>query len=176
MRIPLVFGLFFLSLSLMAGADAQEPVKPRLTPTIITATRQVTLFTGLEKQMLLAVQKKDKAALGSLLTEDCEIDMPDADPLAGEDWLDSVMASDFTLKSFVVRQVSVVDLGDVAVVKFDRLQQAAYKANNESGEFFVIDLWKKSGGDSWKLANRYVSKVGSASENFKIQPRPSGKH
>ena len=31
-----------------------------------------------------------------------------------------------------------------------------------SGEFFVVDLWKKD-GDAWKLANRYVSKVSSES-------------
>ncbi len=174
MRIPCLASLFLVLLLLAVAANGQEPVKPKLTPTIITATRQVALFSGLEKQMLGAVQKKDKAALQQLLADDFEISLPDADPLPGDDWMDSVMAKDFTLKSFVVRQLSVADLGDAAVVRFDRLQQADYKGKNESGEFFVVDLWKKSGG-SWKLANRYVSRVGDLPENMKLQPKPTGK-
>jgi ketosteroid isomerase-like protein len=153
---------------------AQEPLKPKLTPRIITATRQVTLFTGLEKQMLAALQKKDKAALAALLAEECTIELPDADPLAGEDWIDSVMAKDFSLKSFVIRQMSVADLGDSAVVKFERSQQATLKGKDDSGEFFVVDLWKKN-GDSWKLANRYVARVRSAPPSSKRTPKPSGK-
>lgn len=164
--------LLFLLLPLAVLATGQEPVKPKLTPTIITATKQVALFTGLEKQMLYAVQKKDKAALEAMLGDDFEIDMPDADPLAGEDWVDSVVGKDFALKSFTVRQFSVADLGDAAVVKYDRIQQATFKDKSDSGEFFAVDLWKKS-GDSWKLANRYVAKIGQTAP--KVQPRPTGK-
>ena len=164
-----LFSIFMLS-----AAIPQEPVSPKLTPTIITSTRQVTLFTGMEKQMLQAVQKKDRVALEGMLSDDFEIAMPDADPLASEDWVDSVMAQDFVLKSYVIRQMSVADLGEAAVVKFERFQQGTYKARNESGEFFVVDLWKKS-GDSWKLANRYVARVGATSSSAKTQSRPSGK-
>lgn len=173
MRIRFLALLFFTLLAHTVIA-AQEPVKPKLTPTVITATKQVTLFTGLERQLLQAVQKKDKSALEAMLGDDFEIDMPDADPLAGDDWVDSVVSKDFNLKSFIIRQVSVADLGDSAVVKYDRIQQATYKAKNDSGEFFVVDLWKKS-GDSWKLANRYVAKVGAAPLSPKAQPKPTGK-
>lgn len=173
MRIRFLAFLFFMLLAHMVIA-AQEPVKPKLTPTITTATKQVTLFTGLEKQILQVVQKRDKSALEAMLGDDFEIDMPDADPLAGDDWMDSVLNKDFTLKSFIVRQVSVADLGDAAVVKYDRIQQATFKARNDSGEFFVVDLWKKS-GDSWKLANRYVARVGPAPLSLKVQRKPTGK-
>ncbi len=155
-------------------AAAQEPVKPKLTPTITTATKQVTLFTKLESQLLQAVQKKDQARLEGMLADDFEIAMPDADPLAGEDWVDSVMAKDFSLKSFFIRQMSVADQGDSAVVKYQRVQQASWKGMNDSGEFFVVDLWKKS-GDTWKLANRYVAKVRALSPEPRIQPKPTGK-
>ena len=164
---------FLIVATLLVGA-AQEPVKPKLTPSIMTATRQVTLFTGLEKQVLLAVEKKDRAALEAMLMDELEIAMPGADPLAGSDWVDSVMGKEFTLKSFVIRQMSVADLGDAAVVKFDRLQQASFRSRNDSGEFFVVDLWKKS-GDSWKLANRYVAKVGAIPATTKLEAKPSGK-
>ena len=141
-------------------AAAQEPVKPKLNPRIITATKQVVMFTDLEKQMLTAVQKKDKSALEAMLTEEFVVEMPDADTLPGEDWVDSVMGKDFNLKSFVVRQMSVAQLGDAAVVKYDRIPEATYQGKPDGGEFFVVDVWTKS-GDSWKLANRYVSKVSS---------------
>jgi len=155
-------------------AVAQEPVKPKLTPTIMTATRQVTLFTDLENQLLQAVQKKDQARLKVMLEDDFEIAMPDADPLAGEDWVDSVMDKDFSLKSFFIRQMSVADQGACAVVKYQRVQQASWKGMNSSGEFFVVDLWKKS-GDTWKLVNRYVAKLRALPPEHKIQPKPTGK-
>lgn len=151
---------------------AQEPVKPRPSSRIMTATKQVLVFTGLEARLLQAVQKKDKTGLQAMLADDFAIDMPNADRLAGDDWLESVMAGDYILKEFGVRQVSVSDLGNAEVVKFDRLQEATYKGTPDNGEFFVVDLWKKD-GDTWKLANRYVSKVSSVLP--KGAPKPTGK-
>lgn len=166
--------LFSALIAVTVFASAQEPVKPQLTPRIITATKQVTMFTDLEKQMLHAVQKKDKAALQAMLTDEFAIEVPDADQLAGDDWVDSVMAKDFNLKSFVIRQMSVADLGDSAVVKYDRIQESTYKGKPDGGEFFVVDLWKKS-GDTWKLANRYVAKVSSTPYMPKGPVKPTGK-
>jgi Domain of unknown function (DUF4440) len=174
MQVRLVQPLLSILIAVSLLAAAQEPVQPKPTPTIITATKQVTLFTGLERQMLQGIEKKDKAGLEALLTDEFEIEIPNADPLAGQDWVDSVMARDFSLKSFDLRQMSVADLGNYAVVKFDRIQQATYKGQNKSGEFFVVDLWKKS-GDAWKLANRYVAKIGTIPLTPKIQPKPTGK-
>ena len=155
-------------------AAAQEPVKPKLTPRIVTATRQVTMFSDLEIQMLKAVQKKDKTALEAMLTDDCIIEMPDADPLAGDEWVDSVMAKDFTLKSFAMRNVFAVDLGNAVVIKFERRQDAINKGKADSGEFFVVDVWKKD-GDAWKLANRFVSKSASGAVEPKKPVKPTGK-
>ena len=116
--------------------SAQEPWNPPLTSRIKTATRQVALFTNLETQMLLAVQKKDKPALSAMLTDDFAVEMPNADRMAGEDWLDSVMSKDFALEKFGVHQTSVIDLGSAAIVKYERLQQATQKGANENGRVF----------------------------------------
>jgi hypothetical protein len=170
------FFAFLLSVLIVTAIfpAAQEPVKPALTPRIITATKQVTIFNGLENQLLQAIQKKDKAAAQAMLSDDMNIEMPNADPLPGDDWLDSVLAKDYTLKSFVVRQMSASDLGNAVVVKFNRLQEATFKGQPDSGEFFVVDLWKKN-GDSWKLANRYVAKVNSNASSVKKPVKPTGK-
>lgn len=174
MRVHFLARLFAVLIATSVFSPAQEPVKPALTPRIITATKQVSIFTGLENQLLQAIQKKDKTAAQAMLSDDLMIEMPDADPLPGEDWLDSVMAKHYTLKSFVVRQMSAIDLGDAVVVKFDRLQEASSKGKADSGEFFVVDVWKKI-GDSWKLTNRYVSKVSSDASIMKKPVKPTGK-
>lgn len=155
-------------------ASAQEPVKPQLNPRIVTATKQVVVFSALEKQMLAAVQKKDKAALKGMLTDDTIIHLPDADPLTGDDWVDSVMSKDFDLKTFTIRQMDVADLGTAAVVSYDRIQDSTFKSIKDGGEFYVVDLWKKD-GENWKLADRYVSKVGSVPILPKTPVRPTGK-
>src|ERR1700745_3932637 len=116
--------LVSVSILLISLSGGQEPVKPALNPRIMTGTRQVVTFTSLEKQMMEALQKKDKAALKALLTDDVAVHMPDADQLAGEDWVDSVMSKDFALKAFGIRQVDVADLGTTAVVAYDRIQDS----------------------------------------------------
>ena len=166
-KLSLCCGFFSV---MLIFCTAQEPVKPSLSPRIMTATRQVSMFTHLETQMLQAVQKKDKAALQAMLMDDFAIEMPNSDLLASDDWLDSVMAPGFNLKHFGVRQVSLADLGNAAVVKYDRIQEATSDGKSDNGEFFVVDVWKKN-GDSWKLANRYVSKVSSQIPEVK----PTGK-
>jgi hypothetical protein len=107
-----------------------------------------------------------------MLTDDCVIGMPDADPLPGDEWVDSVIAKDFTLKSFAMRDVFAVDLGNAAVIKFERRQDAIKKGHADSGQFFVVDVWKKD-GDAWKLANRFVSKTNS--DLPKSPAKPTGK-
>ena len=165
-----------LTIFLIVFAMAQEPVKPPLSPRIITATRAVSVFTSLEKQLLQAIQKKNKAALDALLEDDFEIDMPDADPLPGDDWEQAVLSKDYELKSFLIRQMSAEDLGNAVVVNYDRVQESAYKGKSDGGEFFVVDLWKKQGdADAWKLAARYVSKVSAVPWMPKTAPKPTGK-
>jgi hypothetical protein len=138
----------------------QEPVKPQLTPRIITATKQVTMFTGIENEMLQAVQKKDKAVLASMVRDDC--------------WIDSVVNKDFVLKKFIIRQMSVADLGTAAVVSYDRVQESSLQGKPDGGEFYVVDLWKQDGG-RWKLSDRYVSKVGTTPYMPKGPVKPTGK-
>ena len=174
MRVRFIACLLPVLIATSLFSTAQEPVKPALTPRIITATKQVSLFNGLENQLLRAVQKKDKAAAQAMLSDDLYIEMPDADPMPGDDWLDSVLAKDYTLKSFVVRQMYAIDLGNAVVVNFDRLQEATFKGEADSGEFFVVDVWKKD-GDTWKLASRNVAKVSSVVPAMKPAPKPTGK-
>src|SRR5262249_1969381 len=118
MQASLITRVFPILIAATLLATAQEPVKPPLSSRIKTSTRQVTVFTTLETQMRQAVQKKDQAALAAMLTDDFALDMPNADRTAGEDWVASVVSKDFELEKFGVHQMSVVDLGNAAVVKY----------------------------------------------------------
>lgn len=154
---------------------AQEPVRPPLSPRITTATRQVSTFSALEKQLLGAVQKKDAAAVRSSLKEEFALHLPDADVMSADDWLASVMSKDYELTSFILRQVDVADLGDAALVSYDRVQESTFKGQGDGGEFYVVDLWRKDGGN-WKLSDRYVTKVGTTPYMPKADVKPSGKN
>jgi hypothetical protein len=171
-RVVLLFALASFPFAVLGSG--QEPVRPPLNPRIVTATRQVTMFAAMEKQMLESVQKKDGAALHAMVTEEFEVHLPDADAMASEDWMDSVMSKDFSLNSFVIRQMDVADLGNAAVVSYDRIQESSFKGQSDGGEFYVVDLWKKD-GDNWKLSDRYVSKVGSTPYMPKGPVKPTGK-
>jgi len=171
-RTTVVLSVFVVFL--VTFTTAQEPVKSPVSPRIMTATRQVTVFSALELQLLQAVQKKDKPALESMLSDDFSIYMPDAEPLDIDEWLDMVTGKDYSLKTFAVCRFFATDLGDSVQVVFERSQVAAWKGRADSGRFFVIDLWKKS-GDSWKLANRSVAKTSSVPAAVKPVPRPTGK-
>ena len=174
MRIRFALYLFLVLCSMMFTAAAQEPVEQRVTPRIMTATRQVTLFTDLEMRILTSIQKKDEALLKTLLADDFEIWMPNSDPVAAEDWISAVMGN-YTLKSFRLSQMAARDFGDTVVVKFTRDQQAETKGKNDSGEYFVVDVWRKD-GDSWKLSDRYVTRVRSVFPPARrTAPKPTGK-
>jgi len=174
MRTRFTLSLLSILGSMMMPTAAQEPLKPHVTPRIMTATRQVTLFTDLEKRILTGIQKKDEASLKTLLTDDFEIWMPNSDPIGAEDWISSVMGP-YTLKSFRLSDMAARDFGDTVVVKFTREQQADVKGKSDSGEYFVVDVWRKD-GESWKLSDRYVTRVSTAIPAAKRSaPRPTGK-
>jgi hypothetical protein len=174
MIIPGVVRSLAVLLFLSTLSAAQEPIRPPLSPRIITATKLVDQFADMERQLLRSIEKKDKPALTALISDDLSIAMPDSDLLPGEDWTESVLSKDFQLKSWIVRQLTVADLGDSMLVSFDRVQQATFKGKADSGEFFVTDIWKKD-GDNWKLTNRFVAKVSSEPWMPKGPVRPTGK-
>jgi ketosteroid isomerase-like protein len=174
MQTRFVLSLLSVLCSMMLAASAQEPLKPPVTPRIMTATRQVTLFTDLEKRILTSIQKKDAASLKTLLADDFEIWMPNGDPIAAEDWIPAVTGN-YTLKSFRLSQMAARDFGDTVVVKFTRDQQAEINGKNDSGEYFVVDVWRKD-GESWRLSDRYVTKVSAVvPTNKRTAPKPTGK-
>lgn len=191
MRLMMATLLFALSTSMVPSSLAQQPKKAQTpsTPAPATGTakpaedkkdfhigiptRLVSILAGMEKQLNAGIQKKSKESITSLLTDDFEVWTPNQTgaPIPVEDWL-ADMTGDYNLKSSRLSEMSAKDFGDVVMFKFVANVQADTKGKDESGEYFVVDVWKKD-GDSWKLSDRYISKAGA----FKAPAaaRPTGK-
>jgi hypothetical protein len=48
---------------------------------------------------------------------------------------------------------------DLAVVSLLMSQKATFEGRDRSGDFYLVDIWKK-GGDRWQLIARYSCPVG----------------
>jgi hypothetical protein len=68
--------------------------------------------------------------------------------------------SDYKIESFEERHHAARRLSDdLAVVSLLLTQKATFAGRDRSGDFYLVDIWKKS-GDRWQLIARYSSPVG----------------
>ncbi len=69
-------------------------------------------------------------------------------------------ASTYKIESIEVRHHAARKLAeDLAVVSLLLTQQATFEGRDRSGDFYVVDIWKKSGG-RWQMIARYSSPMG----------------
>lgn len=144
-------------LLLVAATFSQAQVR------IQTATRLVTIFSNLENQLMDALVANNTEGATRLVAGDFSqwTPTPPGDPTAREAWLKTDRRD---MGDFRIRQMSVKDLGDHAVVNF--VLTATGKA------WFVVDVWRKSASD-WQLEARYLSPTDPTP--FKGPVKPTGK-
>jgi Domain of unknown function (DUF4440) len=163
-----IFSVVVLSLATPAISQSTGNQPPGQ---ILTPTRQVTLFSDLENQLMHALQKKDAAALQRLLDEDFEIsEATRSNPIAHEELIDALPA--LNLESFLIRRMSAHDFSETVSVDFVASAKGDFGGKDVSGQYYIVDLWRKS-GDSWRLAVRYLSKITSRPQ---MHPKPTGKN
>jgi hypothetical protein len=149
-----------------AAPDKVDPLQG--SPKIVTATKGVEQFWGIETALAQALKKKDQAALGKLLNDDFKVWMPNqtGSAVGREDWLNSGKENPIPVRR---SQMAVQFYQDVVVVKF--LGEGAAVAGKASPhQFFVVDLWEKN-DTGWELTNRYMSAIAPVA----MPARPSGK-
>jgi ketosteroid isomerase-like protein len=176
-----LFALVLLSFALVVGACAQDaaPTGDHATaPThIVTRTRTVAVFDDLERKLMTAVQKKDKAALSDLTSEDFELrrSSAPAEPDPRDAWIANELPT-YELVDFRVSQMAVHLYGeDTAVVSMNYWQSATVNGKDRSGDFFVVDVWTKH-ENGWKLSVRYVSSSPTKSASARTEDKkPTGK-
>ena len=154
--------LFF---ALAISALAQSPHTGGLV------TRDVAQFTDLETKLMTAVENKDKATLQEMLTDDFELRRSSAPGQgeSGEDWIAKDLPA-YDLHDFRNSQMAVHKYGDSTVVaSMNYWQSATVNHKARSGNFFVVDVWTRS-GDAWKLSVRYVGPAEKTKKPAKAEP------
>lgn len=140
-------------------------------PPVITMTRTAKLFGDLERQLFEAVQKKDAAALDTLLARDFEVRRAE-EPGMPEPREDAIRreTSSYTLREYRIGEIAVHSYGtDTAVVSFLCIEDAQEGGNSTGGSRMMVDVWRQEDG-VWKLAARYVSASGT-----KRRVKPTGR-
>jgi hypothetical protein len=130
-----------------ASARANDQIKN------VSMTRMMLVVSDLEKNLSSAIAKRDQAATDALLSTDFELRPGDhpGDPTTRADWL----ADDGSGKLGDLEQLSVHELGDVAIASFIRAVPAN-DAPTKQSRSFVVDVWRRQGND-WQLVTRYQS-------------------
>lgn len=175
--------LLVLSVSCALTAQAKKSAAPQQTPSpdkvdplqgspkIVTATKGVEQFWGIETALAQALKKKDQAALSKLLNDDFKVWMPNqtGSAVGREDWLNSGKENPVPVRRV---QMAVQFYQDVVVVKFmgEGAPAAGSKDAAPAHQYFVVDLWEKN-DTGWELTNRYMSAIAPV----EIPKHPTGK-
>jgi hypothetical protein len=127
-------------------------------------TVEVDFFTRLEKQLMEAVAAQNRSALEPLLASDFELRTArtGGELTLRDEWLQNAIIT-YKIRSFQITRLITRPVGDSAVVNFFYEQQATVAGRDISGDFFVVDIWRKAGND-WKLVARYSAGPGVTSK------------
>jgi hypothetical protein len=152
----------------VTAASAQAGLPPGVRgPAAGAATRSVSHYLDLERDLQAALAARDAAAAQSLLSEDFEArSAVSPDPVTQQEWLRNEFAH---ARRTRVRQLVLREFDDIAVASF-LLQPVHADASAAPGPtVFIVDVWRQSTG---KLQARYVDQP--ARTPF-LSNRPSGR-
>lgn len=132
------------------------------------ATRSVSMYLEAERGLFDQLSHKNIKELGAVLGDTFEMRSAHlADAVSKEDWLAAWSATE--LSSYYVRELSVREFGDTAVVSF-LLDQKGTKGNKPVPALqYIVDIWDQK---EHKLMVRYQSQPKHA---VPATGRPSGK-
>ena len=144
--------LFFL---LAISPSFGQEVASSGMPTLETA-----FFSKLEKRLGDAVVAHDRVAIESLLANEFELrtTRSGGELMLRDEWIEAA-ATTYRIRSYRITRLAPRQFGETAVVSFFYEQQATFKGKDISGDFFIVDVWQKTGSD-WKIVARYSSGPG----------------
>jgi ketosteroid isomerase-like protein len=159
--------VFAIALCAAAQTTANAPVRAQ-QGRIMTATRQVVQFGGLERDLMNAIQQKDQDAIRRFLADDFQAWSPENEGGLGvQEWLADELNKGVT--GYSVRIMSARSFGnDINVVSFTLSE--SLKAGSAPKAYFVVDVWTKA-ADDWKIASRYISSTAASAGRVKPNPK-----
>jgi len=151
-KFLILVGLLLAAAS--AGAAGQVGPSGHGVP---TPTRNVTIFSGLERDWLDALDKHNSDALNKIVAPNFELRTSAAPgvPTPREESLKQWMQLAPFQSS--ISQMAVHEYGDLMVVSF-LWKISAEKGSALAQSVFVIDTWKRVEGD-WQVMVRYAAPV-----------------
>jgi hypothetical protein len=163
MRCLVVALLPFLS----ATALSQSELPPGVRGTD-AATRSVSTYLALERELLDALRDGNRAAVLRMLGENFTVSSAaEIDETSAATWLQQELASPVTMAG--VRNLNVRELDNIAVVNFLLDSKRIVKRKTVASTHYVIDVWHQN---PHQLLARYVS---APSRTPPIPTRPTGR-
>jgi hypothetical protein len=165
---PLVLACLVAGILQASVAFAQPALPPGVRgPAAGAATRSVSRYIDLERDLAGAVAARDATAVRRLIADDFEARSASSpDPLQKDEWLRAEFAGAGLTR---VRQLSLREFDDVAVASF-LLQRVKPDGSAARGPtLFVVDVWRQSTG---QLQMRYTDQPAHVPA---LRDRPSGR-
>ena len=129
------------------------------------ATRSVSHYLDLERGLLDALARRDRAAVLGRLADDFVLRTPDSDDVrSADDWLRQEFSAP---RGRLVRDLSVREEDDLAIVSF--LLDRTSGGRRAASTWFVVDVWRRS---TDRLLARSISRPMVAPSEPR---RPTGK-
>jgi hypothetical protein len=154
--------LLVLALLLPESASAQrkrdkETQTPEAERQAADAHSFMELFTKLERDWMNAVQKKDRETLNAMLAPEFMVrtSQDPEHPVSRAEWIQDALTN-YEVRSYSFRDVTIRAFLGVAVVSFIESQQATIKGKESSGDCLVVDIWETNHG-KWQPAARFVA-------------------
>lgn len=121
-------------------------------------------FRLLEQQLGDAAMHMDTKALERLVGADYALRIGDApeESVPRASWMATLRPDSqhpYKMESFNQQYVAARKLSDnLMIVSLLHTQKATYSGGDRSGDFYLVDVWKKTGGD-WQIIARYSTPV-----------------
>ena len=127
------------------------------------------LFTKLESDWIQAGQRRDKAALDSILAPEFTVlssENPEA-PLPRADWIHRELTG-YDIQSYKHRAMTIRAFVGVAVVTFVESRKATLDGKDWSGDYLIIDVWEAN-RSKWQVSTRYEAPVDHSANSTRAQ-------
>lgn len=161
MRNALHFAVLILLVASLAAQKKHKPegVKSEEERSASDARSFMELFSKLERDWAVAVQKNDQGSLDAIVANEFverDAAYPDKTVTRAE-WMKKNI-KDYGLDPLAIRSMTVRAFLGNAVVTFVQKQKAAPSGTNQSGVYLIVDLWVNNHG-KWQVASRSLSPV-----------------
>jgi len=146
--IPHVAGLV-LAVTAWSCANVPEPQKPAAATTAaaaVPAEDVESTVIQLERDWVLAIEKKDTAALDRLLADDFVGTSPTAHTYTKTQAIQDIKDARYVVGAMELDELSVNVYGTTAVSFASQEEKSKYEGQDTSGHYHFTDVWVKKDG------------------------------